>query len=292
MARELEGHRHGDTKFADVRTSNRVYQVTTQHVLQKVTHGSRPQRLASERIIFVCRENDDPCFRPYRPNRNGGVDAAQHGHPDVHQRDVGAVSQAGINSLSSVGSFVDELHVRLSAQQARYSFPKHRMIVNGENSNLVAMGGRCRYVSVRCRHVTVGERQLLHTRVALAAARSRSRSRVSDRTPASQREPGSRTTRRTRVPRSFSLVILKRAAIKIARSRMPINPQWPGRTGVSAPIAADSGKPRPLSMTSTSRRSGACTISRRTTDALAWRKALSNASRPILTISIMMWSRA
>jgi hypothetical protein len=29
MARELEGHRHWDTKFADVRTSNRVYQVTT-----------------------------------------------------------------------------------------------------------------------------------------------------------------------------------------------------------------------------------------------------------------------
>ena len=45
MARELEGHRDRDTKFADVRTSNRVYQVTTQHVLQKVTHGSRPKAL-------------------------------------------------------------------------------------------------------------------------------------------------------------------------------------------------------------------------------------------------------
>jgi hypothetical protein len=29
MAGELEGHFHWDTKFADVRTSNRVYQVTT-----------------------------------------------------------------------------------------------------------------------------------------------------------------------------------------------------------------------------------------------------------------------
>src|ERR1700733_4099949 len=61
---------------------------------------------------------------------------------------------------------------------------------------------------------------------------------ANDRIPARHRNPGNGTTRRTRVPRSFSLAIFNRPEIAIARSRMPIKPQCPGKTDSPVSVVA------------------------------------------------------
>src|SRR5689334_22425039 len=161
-------------------------------------------------VAFKGREHDDAGLREFGPDGDQGVDTAQIGEPQVHQRDVRPVLAILLNGFVPAGCLRDDLHVRLAVNNRCDPLPQEGMIIHAEhpNANLI-----------------------VHLRVSPLRRRGRNRwlNQEGLTAASSLNAICAGTVSCTSVPAAALLITWSRAPIRSARSRMPDNPQCPSR---------------------------------------------------------------
>src|SRR5215472_2518478 len=86
-------------------------------------------------VAGVSGEYDESRVRKLAANGDHGIDAVPIRHLQVHERDIGIVFTELLDGLMSIGSFSDNLHVRLIANESGDPFAEKGVIIYYENSN-------------------------------------------------------------------------------------------------------------------------------------------------------------
>src|SRR5271165_461100 len=115
-----------------------------QGILEQVSLSSSLERTKNLHIAGVGRQYNHLCVGKFISDSNECLDPIHLRHLQIHQRDVGMEHPELLDGLATVGRLTDHNHVRLNANQSRYSVANQCMVVNRKDSNLRASGAHDR----------------------------------------------------------------------------------------------------------------------------------------------------
>ena len=94
-----------------------AYQLIGRALLQNVPAGADFDGFGKVILVIVHREKDYTCLRPLFPNLPRSFKAAQAGHTDIHQHDIGPQLLDVGNVVGSVGHISHNLDIGLGCQK-------------------------------------------------------------------------------------------------------------------------------------------------------------------------------
>jgi hypothetical protein len=114
------GRQHGLALVDDV---DRRYELLRRGVLEQEAARAGAQPVVDVLVEIEGREDEDARGGFHRREAPGRLEPVDVGHPDVHQRDVGCKAPDGGDGLLAVGSFAEDLDVRLLLEGLGRSAP-------------------------------------------------------------------------------------------------------------------------------------------------------------------------
>ena len=138
MLRQFDGDFSRDSFSATMHCPNRFNQFLPQHVFQEVAVGACFECPVGLGVAAISGQHDNACVRKFPANCNNRFTATHDWHPQVHQRNVRTMSAELLDRVASISRFPDKDHVRLARENRSDPFAEYRMIVYGQNSNLIS----------------------------------------------------------------------------------------------------------------------------------------------------------
>ena len=134
--------RRRQERLATGHHGDRVDQVGRVDVLEQEARGTGPQRLGDLLVLTEGHQHEDPAAGVRGGDPPGGLDAVQHGHPDVHQHHLGALARDQVERLAPVRRLSDDLDGGRLVQDQPQSGPDQGLVVDdrhrGHRALLVA----------------------------------------------------------------------------------------------------------------------------------------------------------
>ena len=111
-------------------------------VLEQVALSPGLERTENVHIALVRRQHDHSCLGELRSNGDEGIEPVHFRHLNVHQRYVWTVRPELLDSVTTVGGFCDQRHIRLNPNETGDSLSDDWMVVDRENPNSRAVAAR------------------------------------------------------------------------------------------------------------------------------------------------------
>src|SRR3954451_17584760 len=137
---ELRGHRRADQRLALHHGADRVGDLLDGDLLQQVAGGAGLDRLV-EIVLLVGDGQHEDLHRRHRLGQPpGGLDAADPGHADVHQQDVGSELLGLGDGVLAVLRLADDVDAVLELQDLDETPPEEGVIVDDQDADRLARG--------------------------------------------------------------------------------------------------------------------------------------------------------
>lgn len=141
MVSELGGNIGWDTLLSSVDGANCIEEFLAEETFQEESPSAGLEGARNLNVARVGCEHDESRIGKLASNGDDGINAIHVGHLEVHERDIGSVQAELFDRFTSGGSLGYDFHVRLIGDKGADAFAKERMIIDGEYSNQLGIGG-------------------------------------------------------------------------------------------------------------------------------------------------------
>ena len=134
---KLGSHVGRDAQFAGVHLADGLRKLAGWHVLRQVSAGAGGQGAPDLSISFERGQHHDASLRELRADCNQGVDSADVGESQIHERDVGLMVAILLDGLGAIGCLGYQQHIGLATDNGRNPLPKKRVVIHAEDADRI-----------------------------------------------------------------------------------------------------------------------------------------------------------